>query len=450
MGMPAARTLDNVAHPLPGMLMPGPGSFNVVIGGQPAWRGLPAAMALALQAAKQVTDAVLTVAETAKTAAMGTPGAPAAIAAETLARQAASTALGALMSGMGAACSLLGGTPDTHLCLTPLPPPVPHGPGMVIDGSTCVLTNGLPQCAMGDNVLEALGPLDPIIKGMATVQIGKGGTGGGLFAMIAALIKNLIDKALAVIDAAAEFAKSLAAFVTNLVNAVIDGIMAAIARIGREIAEAIAKALTALKKAFEPKPPKPVKTGLGDDVDKIANKSPTLRSNIEKLQADGWTIKYGEAGKGSTCDKKTKTILIDPNKKGDPAGITRSLAHESGHGLYKEDPYVPHNGLTKDEYVSRNVARNLKDEGEATLTNAQVRKEINDAGGPDIGISGTQQDKYQAIADKYPDPADRDKARKEIGDLFGNGEKASVPPHDTYNDYYGKTYKDFYDAHPQP
>ena len=42
---PAARILDPVLHPLPGILQPGPGSLTVLIGGLPAWRGVPAAAA---------------------------------------------------------------------------------------------------------------------------------------------------------------------------------------------------------------------------------------------------------------------------------------------------------------------------------------------------------------------------------------------------------------------
>lgn len=35
---PAARRLDPVANQIPGRLMPGPGSPDVLIGGLPAWR----------------------------------------------------------------------------------------------------------------------------------------------------------------------------------------------------------------------------------------------------------------------------------------------------------------------------------------------------------------------------------------------------------------------------
>ena len=156
--------MDQVLHPLPGMLLPGPGSMNVIIGGKPAWRGVPAAAAAALQAAKQVSDAALQVAAGATLAAAGTPGAPAAKAAEEAAKTAALSAMSsAITSGAGGA--------DIHNCLT-LMPPQPHGPGVVIDGSQTVLINNLPACRVGDTILEALGPPNKIMMGLPAVIIG--------------------------------------------------------------------------------------------------------------------------------------------------------------------------------------------------------------------------------------------------------------------------------------
>lgn len=164
---PAARVMDPVLHPLPGMLMPGPGSVNVIIGGMLAWRGVPAAAAAAIQAAKAASDAALQVAQAATVAAAGTPGAPAAIAAEETAKNTAAASMGSMITGAA-------GGADIHICLTPLGPlPLPtHGPGVVIDGSQTVLINNLPACRMGDTVLEALGPPNKIMMGLPTVIIG--------------------------------------------------------------------------------------------------------------------------------------------------------------------------------------------------------------------------------------------------------------------------------------
>lgn len=161
---PAARTTDPVLHPLPGMLTPGPGSPNVLIGGLPAWRGVSAAAAAAIQAAKATSDATLKAAAAATVAAAPTPGAAAAKAAEETAKTAAGAAMGSMITGAA-------GGADIHICATPLPLP-PHGPGVVVDGSQTVLINGLAACRLGDTIVEALGPPNTIIMGLPTVIIG--------------------------------------------------------------------------------------------------------------------------------------------------------------------------------------------------------------------------------------------------------------------------------------
>jgi uncharacterized Zn-binding protein involved in type VI secretion len=161
---PAARVTDNVVHPLPPVLGPGPGSLNVLIGSLPAWRGVGGAAAAALQGAKQISDTAIKVAEAATLAAAGTPGAPAAKAAEESVKAASAAQMGSMIT------SSAGGA-DIHSCATPLPIP-PHGPGVVIDGSQTVLINNLPACRLGDTVLEAVGPPNKIVKGEMTVIIG--------------------------------------------------------------------------------------------------------------------------------------------------------------------------------------------------------------------------------------------------------------------------------------
>jgi uncharacterized Zn-binding protein involved in type VI secretion len=138
--------------------------LNVLIGSLPAWRGVGGAVAGALQAAKQVSDTAIKVAEAATLAAAGTPGAPAAKAAEESVKAASAASMGSMIS------SSAGGA-DIHSCATPLPIP-PHGPGVVIDGSQTVLINNLPACRLGDTVLEAVGPPNKIVKGEMTVIIG--------------------------------------------------------------------------------------------------------------------------------------------------------------------------------------------------------------------------------------------------------------------------------------
>ncbi|MGI8813344.1 MAG: PAAR domain-containing protein [Pyrinomonadaceae bacterium] len=161
---PAARVTDNVAHPLPPVLAPGPGSMNVFIGFLPAWRGIPAAAAAALQAAKASADVAVNTAMATTVASAGTPGAPAAYAAEQAVKASA-------LAAVSSAVTALAGMSDIHACLSPSPVP-PHGPGVVIDGSMTVLTNNMPACRMGDTIIEPLGPPNKIVKGEMTVIIG--------------------------------------------------------------------------------------------------------------------------------------------------------------------------------------------------------------------------------------------------------------------------------------
>ncbi|MEM6761303.1 MAG: hypothetical protein AAF615_00360 [Pseudomonadota bacterium] len=164
MGKPAARVMDNVAHPIPPILGPGPGSVNVLIGSLPAWRGVPAAAAAAIQAARKTSDATIKAAEAATLAAAGTPGAPAAKAAEEATKAAAAASMGSMITATA-------GPADVHICGTPLPIP-PHGPGVVVNGSTTVMINMLPACVLGNTIVEAVGPPNKIVSGMTTVLIG--------------------------------------------------------------------------------------------------------------------------------------------------------------------------------------------------------------------------------------------------------------------------------------
>lgn len=161
---PAARITDQVVHPLPGVLVPGPGSPNVIIGFLPAWRGVSAAAAAGMQAAKAQSEVRIKAAEAATLSAAGTPGLPAAkLAEETLKAAEAAAMSGTITAGAGGA--------DIHMCATPLPLP-PHGPGVVMTPSKTVMINNLGASRMGDTILEAIGPPDAIAIGCPTVIIG--------------------------------------------------------------------------------------------------------------------------------------------------------------------------------------------------------------------------------------------------------------------------------------
>lgn len=159
----AARIADPVQHPLPPVLTGGPTAITVIIGGKPAWRGVGAAAAASLQAAKQASEIRIKAAEATTAAATG-PALPVAKTAEETLKAAEAVAMGSMIS------SAAGGA-DIHVCATPLPIP-PHGPGVVITPSNTVIIANMPAARMGDTILEAIGPPNKIAMGCPTVKIG--------------------------------------------------------------------------------------------------------------------------------------------------------------------------------------------------------------------------------------------------------------------------------------
>lgn len=156
---PAARMGDPSAHGNP--LAPGPGSMNVMIGGQPAWLGMTPAGAAAIAAAVAAAMAAIAQAQAVATATAGTPAGPAAQAnlVKTAVEQV--TAVSSAMFGSGA---------STEACplLTVV---IPHGPGVVMNGSTTVMINNFPACRVGDLIQEVT-IASSIASGCPTVVIG--------------------------------------------------------------------------------------------------------------------------------------------------------------------------------------------------------------------------------------------------------------------------------------
>lgn len=171
-GKPAARLGDTVQHLMPPVLTRGPGSLNVYIGGKPAWRGLPAMQAEIIKAAKQVGDQVVKAAEQATDKATLPPIEAIAYAGEQAIKGSIQGSIGGLITS-NAASAAPPAIVDMHACFTPCRV-VPHGQGVVIDGSNTVLINGLPACFVGNTILEPLGQPNKITGGCQTVLIGTG------------------------------------------------------------------------------------------------------------------------------------------------------------------------------------------------------------------------------------------------------------------------------------
>lgn len=148
-------------------LNPGPGSLNVKIGFMPAWRALPAGAGAALQSFNSAADATMKSLESATKATTGTPAAAGTLAAETSGKATLVASGAAMVASMAASGA------DIHNCPLMTPPvPIPHGPGMVIDGSATVKINFLPAARQGDTVMEPIGGPDKIAMGFPPVKIG--------------------------------------------------------------------------------------------------------------------------------------------------------------------------------------------------------------------------------------------------------------------------------------
>ncbi|MFP5482245.1 MAG: PAAR domain-containing protein, partial [Gammaproteobacteria bacterium] len=78
----------------------------------------------------------------------------------------------------------------------------------------------------------------------------------------------------------------------------------------------------------------PLKGKLGQSIDTLIGKSPTLVNNLNTLQSQGWKVDYGAAGGGSYANRREKTITLDGNLRGNANQATQVLAHEVGHALH--------------------------------------------------------------------------------------------------------------------
>ena len=172
-------------------------------------------------------------------------------------------------------------------------------------------------------------------------------------------------------------------------------------------------------------------------VRELVKKSPTLARQIQSLEGK---VPFEMGPKGSNdAYYNGKKIVLDPDESINDQVST--IAHEVGHAKYGKIPYhKPTTGMTKTEYIRKNVQEQMRDEGSAQLNAAIVRDEVKKAGGPTLGMPGSQEAKYLKVYNDYKQGTiTRQQAIDKNAKLMGNettGEK-STP----YKDYYGSTYE---------
>jgi WXG100 family type VII secretion target len=203
-------------------------------------------------------------------------------------------------------------------------------------------------------------------------------------------------------------------------------------------------AAAATSKAARDKAVDTVLKNIDPKVRELVKKSPTLSAQVASLNGK---VTYKMGPKGSTktyFDPKTNQIIIGPAESLNAQ--VSSIAHETGHAKYKAPYHAPVKGMTKTDYIQKNVREQMLDEGNAQFNAAVVRDEVKKAGGPTLKIPGTQESKYLSAYNDYKaGKITKQQAVGKMADLMGN-EKTSVD-NQPYKQYYGKTYEDFWNKH---
>ncbi|MBF6297917.1 hypothetical protein IU459_10200 [Nocardia amamiensis] len=188
-----------------------------------------------------------------------------------------------------------------------------------------------------------------------------------------------------------------------------------------------------------------VRSGLGSEVDRIAEMSEDLIRKIQDVQQDGWSIRYGKRGDGTYADYDEKAIVLDSKMKDNPLASADALAHEIDHahpGNPHNDAPSPPMGRTRKRWVDDHVDRSLLNEGHAVMSQLTVRHQILQNGGPDINHSAAG--KYLRIYERYRDgefPRDEAVQRIAAHYRFETGSNSKMP----YGQQFREWYEDYWD-----
>lgn len=106
----------------------------------------------------------------------------------------------------------------------------------------------------------------------------------------------------------------------------------------------------------------------------LVRASPTLQSQVERLQEAGWTVETGPAGEGSYAERDARRIVIDGGESAElQAG---GIAHEAAHALRGEPQFHrPTPEMTREEFVDLNVNEHLRDEAIAQFHEAPRKQD---------------------------------------------------------------------------
>jgi len=183
----------------------------------------------------------------------------------------------------------------------------------------------------------------------------------------------------------------------------------------------------------------------------LVKRSPTLRAEIFKLDQERYTIKTGALAAGNFTSQHTITIG-QPISDAETAAM---IAHEVGHAVNDVNLRAHELHMFREEFLQASVDTQMRNEGMAQFNAAQVRAELNAAGGPDIGIPGGQTPDFQQAYDDFvTGKISHAQAVDRMGSLM-RSEHVSVPPYTLYPDFYRNAYEFEWDTdidqpHPPP
>jgi len=118
--------------------------------------------------------------------------------------------------------------------------------------------------------------------------------------------------------------------------------------------------------------------------------SPTLRNQLAQLSQSGWTVQWIES-QGCLCDPNKRQIVL--NRALPDAVVMQFLAHETRHAF--EPRMDAHFYASEVEYASAK----MRNEAIAVVNQMQVRSEIFNGTGHDIGYSQTDRAYYENAFD---------------------------------------------------
>ncbi len=186
-------------------------------------------------------------------------------------------------------------------------------------------------------------------------------------------------------------------------------------------------------------------TSLGEAVDQIVNKSPTLEGLVQLAKSYyGFNIAWTDGH--SRTDYTSKVLYV--KSYDNVADSIAQLVHELGHSTF-DGQWT--SSMSRDAAIQMG----LKTEGEATMYSMAVQRELAGQGismnlPAEISNAGT----YNSIYDSYAaGHIGWDDAARQIGEIYRNGERIDVngtvsrDDDISYGDYYGSWWDS---SHPAP